>query len=208
MKDYYEKYWAREMPPPATDRDAPKRASILWGLAAKFVTPGARVVECGSGQGDIVAAAEERGYEAVGFEISDVAISIARRRHGTCEYIRHSAEVIPWPFPDQSADLVVSFEVIEHLVAPNQLLKGAFQVLRPGGYLAVTTPYHGLAKNLALSIRGFDRHFDVEGEHLRFFTDAALARMFVDAGFVRPRFYHFGRCWSLWSGVFVWAQKA
>ena len=43
---------------------------------------------------------------------------------------------------------------------------------RHGGGLALTTPYHGRIKNFAVAALAFDRHFDVEGDHVRFFWTA------------------------------------
>ena len=40
-----------------------------------------------------------------------------------------------------------------------------------GGAFFLSTPYHGLVKNLALAAFRFDRHFAVDGDHIRFFTD-------------------------------------
>ncbi len=48
------------------------------------------------------------------------------------------AEAIP--YQDASFDLVVSFDVLEHLPAPRRALGEAFRVLRPGGALLVKTP--------------------------------------------------------------------
>ena len=80
----------------------------------------------------------------------------------------------PGPSKRASWDVVVSFEVIEHLLEPRALLRGAHSALVPGGALAVSTPYHGLVKNLGIAAFRFDSHFGVDGEHVRFFTDKAL----------------------------------
>ena len=80
------------------------------------------------------------GLSAIGMDISETAVDAAVRRHPGCHFIAHSAENLPWPFEPDSLDLIVSFEVIEHLVEPRRLLKGAREVLKPGGHLALTTP--------------------------------------------------------------------
>ena len=56
-------------------------------------------------------------------------------------------------------DAVVSTEVVEHYFSPHLLPIFANGALREGGYLVITTPYHGYIKNLALSLFGkWDTH--------------------------------------------------
>jgi GT2 family glycosyltransferase/SAM-dependent methyltransferase len=44
------------------------------------------------------------------------------------------------PFPDESFDAVTMFDLIEHVVDDQKLVAEALRVLRPGGYLIVSTP--------------------------------------------------------------------
>ena len=62
-------------------------------------------------------------------------------------------------------------------------------------------------KNAVLSLIAFDRHFAVEGDHIRFFSDRSLRRLLVETGFNVERIIHFGRFSPFWAGVFVWARK-
>lgn len=146
--------------------------------------------------------------DALGLEASSVAIGRAHHFHPDCRFTKHSVEDLPWPVESHASDIVVAFEVIEHLLEPRRLLVGARHALAQGGFLALTTPYHGLIKNLAISCLEFDRHFAVEGEHVRFFTDRSLVRLISDAGLIVREIRHLGRFWGIWSGVFVIAQQS
>lgn len=207
MKEFYDTYWTKEHPPPTVDPLTPQRLDLLWSLTAALPEPPRRMLDCGSGEGHLVAAAMERGLEAEGIEISGQALDRSRATKPDLRIHSHSVEERPWPVPDERFDLVTSFEVIEHLVRPRELLLGAFGALRPGGYLALSTPRHGLLKNLALVAFAFDRHFDVDGGHIRFFSDQALGRLLTETGFEVRRMAYFGRHWPLWADVFVWARK-
>jgi hypothetical protein len=46
----------------------------------------------------------------------------------------------------------VATEVIEHLVRPHNLPGFAKQLLRPGGHLIISTPYHGYLKNSFIAL--------------------------------------------------------
>jgi SAM-dependent methyltransferase len=47
----------------------------------------------------------------------------------------------PFPFGDNYADTVVSFQVMEHLPEPNIFLSECYRILHPGGWLLITVPF-------------------------------------------------------------------
>jgi 2-polyprenyl-6-hydroxyphenyl methylase/3-demethylubiquinone-9 3-methyltransferase len=204
VKAYYEGYWQREKPSFDVDPLAYRRLELL---RATLGDAKVRALDAGCGHGDFVAALAEDGHDVLGLELSETAIDLARAAHPGCDFVPHSAEDLPWPVEAGSFDAVWSFEVVEHLLEPRRLFEGAFQALGPGGTFCVTTPFHGRAKNLVLALHGFDRHFAVEGDHIRFFSDAALARLAESTGFRVGGIRHFGRLAPVWAGVYMWAVK-
>jgi SAM-dependent methyltransferase len=200
---YYDDYW-RERPSPLSDPLALRRLSLLRELL-----PGApgRVLDVGAGAGDVVAALAADGYDATGFDVSSEAVALAEARYPGRRFVHHSAERLPWPVEAGSVDIVISFEVIEHLLQPNRLIEGARQALRPGGRLAISTPYHGYLKNLVIALTAFDDHFDVGGDHIRFFSPRSLGRLLESNGFDVERTFRYGRAPGVWANMLVWARK-
>lgn len=78
-----------------------------------------------------------------------------------------------------SADVVASFEVIEHLFAPIDFCRSIHRILKPGGLLILTCP----------NLMGFDiqelheRSIAVDHEHLNYFHPASLRALLERAGF-------------------------
>jgi 2-polyprenyl-3-methyl-5-hydroxy-6-metoxy-1,4-benzoquinol methylase len=205
LQEYYDGYWSRDAPSPLSDPLTQTRLSLLQKELAR--TSATRVLDAGCGPGTVVGALAAEGLDASGFDIASGAIELATRAYPESSFTAHSAEDLPWPVENSSVDAVVAFEVIEHLLNPRRLLEGAWAALKPGGHLALTTPYHGLVKNLAIALLAFDRHFAVEGDHIRFFTDQGLRRLLEETGFHVERVAHFGRFAGLRAGVFFWARK-
>ena len=169
MKAYYEDVWA----------DLPDGPPWAWqwrsGLLAREAGAGERVLDLGCGAGDFLALLQDRGATQVGVELSERALERARRRapHAELHLVAEDAAI---PLAHGSIDLVWCSEVIEHVADVGGLLAEVRRVLRPGGRILLTTPFHGRVKGAALALARFDSHFDPLGQHLRFFTASSLRR--------------------------------
>jgi SAM-dependent methyltransferase len=76
----------------------------------------------------------------VGVDVSPAAIDLARARAvaGRPEFL--AVDGLGLPFPDGSFDLVISFQVLEHVADPLPYLREIWRVARPGGSVILTTP--------------------------------------------------------------------
>lgn len=170
----------------------------------------ARILDLGCGNGYVASLIAGEGHSVMGFDVSPDGVEIARKAHPQIEFevaSIYNDDLVKYA---DMFDVVVSIEVIEHLIYPKELFRRSLQVLKPGGSLILTTPYHGYLKNLALSLaNGWDRHFDVEwdGGHIKFFSDPALQAMAGRFGFRNFRFEGVGRLPFLWKSTVMVAQK-
>jgi 2-polyprenyl-3-methyl-5-hydroxy-6-metoxy-1,4-benzoquinol methylase/uncharacterized protein YbaR (Trm112 family) len=106
-----------------------------------FLTRDATLLDIGCGvgmYGDEFAPDVDR---YLGVDLSRPSLRIARSclsKFTNVALARTSAFAVP--LPDNSVDLVICSEVIEHVPSPHQLLAEAYRVLRPGGHLSLSTP--------------------------------------------------------------------
>jgi ubiquinone/menaquinone biosynthesis C-methylase UbiE len=94
---------------------------------------------CGEGYGSALLARSAASVEGV--DISEQAVSHARQRYGDLENIGFQvADCTLLPFEDNEFDRVVSFETLEHLEAHEQLMAEFRRVLKPDGFLILSSP--------------------------------------------------------------------
>ncbi|MFZ4575583.1 MAG: class I SAM-dependent methyltransferase [Phycisphaerales bacterium] len=142
---------------------------------------GAKVLEVGCGDGFFSSQIAQRGCEVTGVDLSTEGLRRAKERTPAGTFLSHDLTQ-PMPFPDATFDGVWCSEVLEHLFSPLYVLEQMSRVLKPGGVALLTVPYHGLLKNLAIAAFAFEKHYDPEYVHLRFFTSGTLGRLVQKAG--------------------------
>src|SRR5215210_2921843 len=180
MKAFYEDVWADAPADPEPWAWERRRALLL-----SEARPGERVLDLGCGAGRFVAALRDAGCDPVGVEIASGALERARAVAPGAD-LRLLDEDGSIPLEHGYVDLVWCSEVLEHVADGAHLLQEARRVLRPGGRILVTVPYHGRVKAALIGLLRFDAHFDPQGQHLRFFTRRSLALSLLAAGFEAP----------------------
>jgi len=100
------------------------------------------VLDVGCGTAPFLAAAACRYEKLVGVDIAFRWLVVAKKRlaeaHSDVPLICACAEALP--FPDGMFDRIVADSVLEHLSDQPQGLNEIFRVMRPSGYLFVSTP--------------------------------------------------------------------
>lgn len=170
-----------------------------------------RVLDIGCGNGYVTSKLAELGHYVIGIDVSPDGIEIARSAY---PHVRFEVASL---YDDNLADLVgdkvdyvISLEVVEHLFFPISLFKQSYLILRPGGSLLLSTPYHGYLKNVAISlVNGWDTHFkvDSDGAHIKFFSKKTLSSMASQTGFRNMRVKGAGRLPWLWKSMILIADK-
>jgi SAM-dependent methyltransferase len=158
----------------------------------------ARLVD-GSGQGvalDIGAAGggntrvlRSLGWQAAALEYGEEGAQVCAERG--IPVLR--ADATKLPVADESLDLVVAFDVLEHLEDDVSTAKGIFNALRPGGLFAVAVP---------ADPKLWSAHDEAVG-HVRRYTKAGLTGLLTGAGFELESV----RSWNVLLRPVVWLRR-
>jgi SAM-dependent methyltransferase len=180
VHEFYEEFWA-DAPPDPEPYAWERRRALLLGEAR----PGEHVLDLGCGAGRFMTALKDAGAHPVGVEIAEAAAERARAATGI--EVRLVERDGSLPFGHGEFDLVWCSEVLEHVPDALALLQETRRVLKRGGRLLLTVPYHGRFQAAAIALTRFEQHFDPLGQHLRFFTARSLATTLDAAGLVPAR---------------------
>jgi SAM-dependent methyltransferase len=140
-------------------------------LAGRCVDADVLEAGCGEGYGaDLIADVARR---VIGLDYDESAVAHVRARYPRVD-VRHG-NLAELPLPDGSVDVVVNFQVIEHLWDQGQFARECGRVLRPGGVLLMSTP------NRITFSPGRDT--PLNPFHTRELNAAELTELLIDAGF-------------------------
>lgn len=118
-------------------------ARYQW--AAQFIRPGDTVLDaaCGLGYGSYLLHRMSVSRKVIGVDGSGYAVEYANLNFGTSTGIDFRLGNLPealLDIPDNSIDVVVSFETLEHVERNKDLLEEFNRILTPGGRIIVSVP--------------------------------------------------------------------
>ena len=158
-----------------------KKLTRAWrlGLRAKKLrrlVSGDSLLEIGCGPGDFLRGARSAGFTTItGVEPGD----------GEAEYARnlgfdvHNQMFLEVNFGDARFDVIVSRQVIEHVLDPVEFLTTATALMRPGGCIMLETP---CSSHIRARRAGRDWRYLWPPWHLNLFNENSLEALFIRCG--------------------------
>jgi SAM-dependent methyltransferase len=175
-RDDWDSHWDRFALSAERNPAQRMRHALVANLLRRHMDPGqARLLDIGSGQGDLLFRLGSLGPWSgmLGVEMSRSGVEISRKKVPGANFVVadlfQSPEELKAYFGWASA--AVCCEVLEHVDAPEELLRAARPLLADRAWLIVTVPSGPMS--------AFDRHIG----HRRHFTKASIGDVLHRAGF-------------------------
>jgi len=203
INQFYENYWSDK-------QGHLSDFKIKWPKLKKFISLEKEIVivDFGCGNGQVIKEIKLINPEAeyIGLDVSEKALEKARKILPNHKFykIEDGAE---FPLNDNSVDFIFSSEVIEHIYDTENAFSEIARILKPDGKLLITTPYHGLIKNLLITVLNFNKHFNPTSPHIRFFSKKSLFNLLNRFGFEILKYGYYGRFYPIPHSIFVLAKK-
>lgn len=144
-----------------------ERRAIIAKELRRLGTPG-KAIEIGASGGGNSQTLRDMGWDVLVTEYIEEGVEIARQRGFTAI----QADARSLPLPDASFDLLVAFDVLEHIEEDHLAAAEIFRVLKPGGTALVAVPC-----DMAL----WSKH-DVATGHFRRYDRESLTKLIEVAG--------------------------
>ncbi len=146
---------------------------------------GNKILDVGCGDGFIGRILMDNGNDVIGIDIHDSQIRESRKKG--VKVIK--ARVQKLPFKDETFDIVVMAEVIEHFLETEIALREIRRVLKPGGRVIITTPNFASFRDRILVLFGKLQAFSQHSDHVKFFNKERLSRVLHKCGFKVTKVY-------------------
>lgn len=135
------------------------RYSLAAKILKKNLQPGSWGIDAGCGDGVMLFELHNAGFRTIGVDGEPSGLKAAKARLAARRICRPlvRADVCELPFSSGGMSFVIALDVIEHLNDVGMFATEAKRVLRPGGFLVVTTPAAGVVLRDPYHVREFTR---------------------------------------------------
>ena len=123
-----------------SDYDTTRRVEVLVeDFLGSIVKPGVKALDVGCGLGFFSESLHLRGVDVLACDLGSGLVEKTKKRVG-CRVETADALRLSDQFGENQFDIVISSECIEHTPDPQRAIAEMASVLRPGGYLSLSTP--------------------------------------------------------------------
>lgn len=114
---------------------------------------GKNVLDVGCGIGGLSKLMAEKGFDVHAIDVIDQSIKIAQEFNNVEGKTRYEVrDLLKNPFPENSFDCVTFLETVEHVENPATYLREFYRILKPGGFLILSTPNATSLKNILYAL--------------------------------------------------------
>jgi 2-polyprenyl-3-methyl-5-hydroxy-6-metoxy-1,4-benzoquinol methylase len=162
--------------------DLPERSLYWLRTLMRYRLPPAKVLELGCAHGGSVAMMSWAGFDATGLELSPWVVDFAKK---TFEIPMVLGPLEDAGLPPATFDIIVLYDVLEHLPDPLATMRAAADLLTADGIFIVQTPNYTEDLVYAEMVECNDRFLDQMKaiEHIHLFSHRSISQFFKQLGF-------------------------
>jgi len=192
---HYDGFWGDDVADSEHPYWSKARARMYCEFGCRFLTGrSGRLLDMGCGLGFFLKGmARYEGWESYGCEISPAAVRHARERLGIGNVMCTRLEDAKWP--EGSFDIITMWDVIDHILAPDPLLRRCHALLKEGGICFIRTPNVSMhlprakLKKLVWGMRRDVAYLQAR-DHLHHYSTSSIRRLLERNGFAEVAFVH------------------
>jgi SAM-dependent methyltransferase len=154
-----------------------RRRIVCDELAQLPTGPTLRVLDAGCGSGRLLDELRDYG-QVTGLDLNPDSVEVARSR-GHEDVVQGPVEQLPWP--DETFDIVISLDMVEHTADDRVTLRELRRVTKQGGHFLMTVP----------ALRALWSSHDVFNNHFRRYDRRMMRSLAGDTGWVIERMTYF-----------------
>ncbi|MFC1794120.1 class I SAM-dependent methyltransferase [Planctomycetota bacterium] len=137
QQELYDRGWRKELQAGKEERGN-LQTNLEFLTQTDLIKPEDRILEIGCGIGTIVNELGSKNHNIIGIDISGEAIEYGKKKYSDINLEVQAAETLP--YEDESFEVVLSFDLFEHIAEIDKHISEVRRVLRPGGYYLFQTP--------------------------------------------------------------------
>ena len=137
QQELYDQGWRKELSAGKEQRGN-LRTNLEFLTKTNLLKPNDRILEIGCGIGSVVFELSGQRYDITGTDISGEAITYGLKKYGDIKLQVQPAEDLQ--FEDETFDIVLSFDLFEHIARVDRHISEVHRVLRKDGFYLLQTP--------------------------------------------------------------------
>lgn len=137
QQEVYDKAWRSSLKS-GKEEHGNLQTNLDFLTETDLLKPSYEILEVGCGIGNIVFELTKKGYDITGSDISHEAIAYGLKKYPDIRIEVQPAEELK--LEDETFDIVLSFDLFEHIARIDKHIREVFRLLRPGGFYLFQTP--------------------------------------------------------------------
>ncbi len=137
QQELYDDGWSKELAAGKEQRGN-LQTNLEFLTETNLLKQNDRILEIGCGIGSVVSEISGQGYDITGTDISGEAIAYGLKKYGDIHLEVQAAEALG--YEDESFDVVLSFDLFEHIARIDRHISEVHRVLQKDGFYLFQTP--------------------------------------------------------------------